>query len=62
MTDDAPQVRREAARALGRLNGPRATRLLNAALKDPSPLVRGEAVDALAALIARGRGPGGGSR
>ncbi|HXJ64148.1 MAG TPA: glycosyltransferase [Actinomycetota bacterium] len=56
MADDAPQVRLEAARALGRLNGPRAGRLLTEALSaDPSREVRIEAVDALAALLARRR-------
>jgi hypothetical protein len=62
LDDEAPQVRREAARALGRLNGPRAGRLLTAAVRaDPSPEVRGEAVDALAALLTRRRPdePGG---
>jgi hypothetical protein len=60
MADDAPAVRREAARTLGRLDGPRAGRwLVDALSADPSPDVRIEAVEALAALITRqpdGRG------
>jgi hypothetical protein len=54
LSDDHPEVRREAARALGRLDGPRAGRWLsNAVSADPSPEVRGEAVAALAALLTR---------
>jgi glycosyltransferase involved in cell wall biosynthesis len=59
MADDVPQVRREAVRTLGRLDGPRAWRWLSDAISgDLSPEVRGEAVEALAALITRRR-PGG---
>ena len=59
LSDEHPRVRREAASALGRLDGPRAGRwLTNAVSADPSPEVRKEAVAALATLLTRGPGDG----
>ncbi len=52
LADEYPQVRREAVRALGRVNGPRAGGFLaDAVAHDPSAEVREEAVAALAALL-----------
>jgi hypothetical protein len=57
LADDAPQVRREAVRALMRIGGSVAGRALSDALAhDPSSEVRREAVSALAALLARRAG------
>jgi len=54
LSDDFPQVRREAVRALARIGGPVAGRALSDTLAhDPSSEVREEAVAALAALLAR---------
>jgi glycosyltransferase involved in cell wall biosynthesis len=54
LADEYPQVRREAVRAIGRLDGPRAARWLGEILShDPSAEVREEAVMALASLLAR---------
>jgi glycosyltransferase involved in cell wall biosynthesis len=54
LDDDVPQVRREAVRAICRLNGPDAGKRLSDTVSfDPSPEVRREAVAALAALLSR---------
>ncbi len=54
LSDEHAQVRREAVRALGRVNGPRAGGFLaDAVAHDPSAEVREEAVAALAALLSR---------
>ncbi|MFL5797210.1 MAG: DUF3492 domain-containing protein [Actinomycetota bacterium] len=54
LSDSYPQVRREAVRAIGRLDGPLAGRwLADAVAHDPSAEVREEAVAAIAELLAR---------
>ncbi len=54
LADAYPQVRREAVRAIGRLDGPRAGRwLADAVAHDPSAEVREEAVAAIAELLGR---------
>jgi HEAT repeat protein len=53
LNDQVPEVRRAAARALGRLDGPGGIRALTrAASSDPSPEVRTEAIQALARILA----------